>query len=100
QRALMQFFKPENYVAVRRALLKAGRGDLIGSGCDALIPTTPPREAIVRRRQHANQPLAGDYVHTVPSVAPGKPAKRQSRHASGAGYRPQRKSTSAPRPRR
>ncbi len=100
QRALMQFFKPENYVEVRRALLKAGRGDLIGSGCDALIPATPPREAVVRRRQHANQQLAGEYVHTVPSVAPEKPAKRQSRHASGTGYRPQRKSASAPRPRR
>ena len=26
QRALMQFFKPENYFMVREALLKAGRG--------------------------------------------------------------------------
>jgi hypothetical protein len=100
QRALMQFFKPENYVEVRRALLKAGRGDLIGSGCDALIPSTPPREAVVRRRARANQQFAGEYVHTVPSVEPGKPAKRQSRHESGAGYRPNRKSASAPRPRR
>ena len=32
QRALMQFFKPENYFMVREALLKAGRGDLIGNG--------------------------------------------------------------------
>jgi hypothetical protein len=38
QRALMQFFKPENYFTVREALIKAGRGDLIGSGCDCLIP--------------------------------------------------------------
>jgi uncharacterized radical SAM protein YgiQ len=42
QRALMQFFKPENYFEVRRALEQAGRQDLIGSGCDCLIPARPP----------------------------------------------------------
>ena len=46
QRALLQFFKPENYFEVRKALLAAGRGDLIGNGCDALIPAQPPRAAI------------------------------------------------------
>ena len=97
QRALMQFFKPENYVEVRRALLKAGRSDLIGNGCDALIPSTPPREAIVRRRKNANDQFVGEHVHTVPSVEKGKRAKTQSRHASGAGYRPKRKSASARR---
>ena len=30
QRALMQFFKPENYFEVRKALIEAGRADLIG----------------------------------------------------------------------
>ena len=34
QRALMQFFKPENYFEVRKALEQAGRQDLIGDGCD------------------------------------------------------------------
>ncbi len=48
QRALMQFFKPENYFEVREALLTAGRQDLIGSGCDCLIPDKPPKEAIQR----------------------------------------------------
>jgi uncharacterized radical SAM protein YgiQ len=92
QRALMQFFKPENYVEVRRALLTAGRADLIGEGCDALIPSRPPREAIVRRRKNANERFAGEYVHTVPAVEKRKRAKKQSRHESGAGYRPKRKS--------
>ena len=54
QRALMQFFKPENYFLVREALLKAKRSDLIGDGCDCLIPARPPREAIERRRSEAN----------------------------------------------
>ena len=97
QRALMQFFKPENYVEVRRALLQAGRRDLIGSGCDALIPATPPREAIVRRRAQANERFAGEYVHTVPGVEQRMPAKKQSRHESTAGYRPRRKNASVPR---
>ncbi|MFM8705791.1 MAG: YgiQ family radical SAM protein, partial [Planctomycetia bacterium] len=38
QRALLQFFKPENWFEVRRALVQAGRQDLIGGGCDCLIP--------------------------------------------------------------
>ena len=32
QRALMQFFKPENWFTVREALIQAGRQDLIGNG--------------------------------------------------------------------
>ena len=43
QRALLQFFKPENYFEVRKALELAGRTDLIGSGCDALIPDRAPK---------------------------------------------------------
>ncbi len=80
QRALMQFFKPENYFEVRKALEEAGRQDLIGTGCDALIPARPPQEALQARRERANQAARGEYVHTVP--APGK----------AKGYRPGRKS--------
>jgi uncharacterized radical SAM protein YgiQ len=54
QRALMQFFKPENWFAVREALIQAGRQDLIGSGCDCLIPAQPPREALLARRKQAS----------------------------------------------
>ena len=42
QRALMQFFKPENYFVVRKALIEAGRKDLIGEGPLSLIPSNPP----------------------------------------------------------
>ena len=49
QRALLQFFKPENYFEVRKALEQAGRADLIGGGCDALIPANPPNEALAAR---------------------------------------------------
>ncbi|KEI03312.1 YgiQ family radical SAM protein [Clostridium botulinum] len=38
QRALLQFSKPENYNLVKKALIKAGREDLIGFGKECLIP--------------------------------------------------------------
>ncbi len=37
QRALLQYTRPENYETVRKALIKAGREDLIGSGPNCLI---------------------------------------------------------------
>jgi uncharacterized radical SAM protein YgiQ len=86
QRALMQFFKPENYFEVRKALQQAGRQDLIGSGCDALIPAQPPKEALLARRERANRKFRGDYVHTIPKAR------------ANAGYRPGRK-TARRRPR-
>jgi uncharacterized radical SAM protein YgiQ len=89
QRALMQFFKPENYFEVRKALVLAGRTDLIGGGCDALIPASPPKEALKARREHANQQARGEYVHTVP-----KPAEAMASDSlPTSGYRPQRKSS-------
>jgi uncharacterized radical SAM protein YgiQ len=97
QRALMQFFKPENYLEVRKALLKAGRRDLIGQGCDALIPSEPPREAILGRRKEAGSRFRGEYVHAVGNTKQKKRKKNEARHESGPGYRPKRKSTSKPR---
>ncbi|HEX5446520.1 MAG TPA: YgiQ family radical SAM protein [Pirellulales bacterium] len=78
QRALLQFFKPENYFEVRKALEQAGRQDLIGSGCDCLIAANPPKEALDRRRRQANDEVReqreGDHIRS------GK-----------GGYRPHRK---------
>lgn len=115
QRALLQYFKPENYFEVRQALEKAGRQDLIGEGCDSLIPSQPPKEALARRRADANQRFNGEYVHKIPggknqpsgrnksqAQSNSKPAdpgtqsspsnrkgkQKQSRNAPGKGYRP------------
>jgi len=67
QRALMQFFKPENWFVVHRALLEAGRKDLIGDGPQCLIPANPPAAALAARRQAAHggsdRRQAGGYVH-------------------------------------
>lgn len=67
QRALLQFFKPENYFEVRKALLEAGRKELIGEGCECLIPSRPPKEALIKRRQEAKRRFRGEYVHQMPT---------------------------------
>ena len=80
QRALLQFFKPENYFEVRRALEQTGRQDLIGAGCDCLIADSPPKAALDKRRKAANKQTSeqreGDHIRSQASV----------------GYRPGRKS--------
>ncbi|MBV8089543.1 MAG: DUF3362 domain-containing protein, partial [Alphaproteobacteria bacterium] len=86
QRALMQFFKPDNWFTVREALIQAGRQDLIGSGCDCLIPDQPPKEAIAARRKRANDP---DHYHTVANPAKDEPAGE--RGLPNKGYRPGRR---------
>jgi hypothetical protein len=54
QRALLQFFAPENYFAVRQALESVGRTDLIGDGPQCLIASRAPREALEARRADAS----------------------------------------------
>ena len=91
QRALMQFFKPENWFTVREALIQSGRQDLIGNGCDCLIPAQPPKEAIEARRRRAND---ADHYHTVVNPSrgehPGECGLQQP--VQKKGYRPGRKS--------
>ena len=90
QRALLQFFKPENYFAVRAALVKAKRTDLIGDGCDCLIPSRPPAAAFDARRTRARRSLAeqveGDHVRS----RPGRRGDRGGRGEGGRGDRPGR----------
>jgi uncharacterized radical SAM protein YgiQ len=99
QRALLQFFKPENYFEVRKALEEAGRTDLIGGGCDALIPAQPPQEALAARRDRANREARGEYVHKIPNPSPFSREPKASATARGGGYRPGRRSAGRrPRP--
>jgi radical SAM superfamily enzyme YgiQ (UPF0313 family) len=58
QRALLQFFLPENYFEVKKALKRAGREDLIGDGPECLIPASPSqlaREAYAAKAAKRNQ---------------------------------------------
>jgi hypothetical protein len=99
QGALMQFFKPENRFTVREALIEAKRTDLIGSGCDCLIPAQPPKDAIEARRRRANQTtrgeeVEGDHYHAVANPSRGeKPGERGlQQHGPKKDYRPGRQS--------
>jgi uncharacterized radical SAM protein YgiQ len=83
QRALMQFFEPANWFVVHRALVEAGRRDLIGSGRQCLIPATPPPEALAARRREAAE---ATHVHaedagTQPTIGyrPGRGGARGRR---------------------
>lgn len=49
QRALLQYFKPENREIVRKALKKAGRYDLIGTRKNCLVP--PERETAANSKK-------------------------------------------------
>jgi uncharacterized radical SAM protein YgiQ len=72
QRALLQYFKPENYHDVRTALEQAHREDLIGDEPEYLIPANPPKAASF-------------------SSAKIRPTGKSQKTTSG-GYRPHRKS--------
>jgi hypothetical protein len=82
------FFKPEKYFEVRKALEQAGRTDLIGGGCDSLIPAQPPKEGLEARRERANEEVRGDHSHTVANPKKGEPAGE--RGLPNQGYRPGR----------
>ena len=75
QRALMQFFKDENWFEVHRALSKAGRYELIGNGPECLIKATPPQAALKARREKAQREFDGD---------------KEPRRGRTVGYRPGR----------
>lgn len=69
QRALMQFFAPENWQEVATALREAGRQDLIGTGPECLIGPEPPPEA----RASGGRKKAGAPRRSTHSKAPRLP---------------------------
>ena len=97
QRALLQFFKPENYFEVRQALEQSGRQDLIGEGCDCLIGSRPPKAALDKRRKKANEAVReqrqGDHIRDKPKPAGGG-GNSEQQSKQNTGYRPHRKTQS------
>ncbi len=55
QRALLQYFKPQNKDLVVEALIKANRRDLIGSGKNCLINATIPEKYSKQTKKPKNQ---------------------------------------------
>lgn len=65
QRALLQFGRPENYQLVRRALLQAGRGDLIGYGADCLVRPRPTSGGKPKEGTSAPRKQTGKATHAT-----------------------------------
>ena len=63
QRAMLQYFRPENRRLILDTLVKLGREDLIGTGSDCLVP--PDREYL--RQKAARSPKAGRQGAVKPS---------------------------------
>ncbi|HTE05946.1 MAG TPA: YgiQ family radical SAM protein [Planctomycetota bacterium] len=76
QRALMQYFKPENWLAVHAALTAAGREDLIGDGPQCLIPSQPPAAAQAARAGRRGEEF-GRFVHERGLLDPRKRPRRR-----------------------
>jgi uncharacterized radical SAM protein YgiQ len=80
QRALLQYWKPENYADVRRALEQADRLDLIGDGPNCLIPAHRPKETgeqtprRPRRRRPSTNPITAGY-RPHRKTAKGRPGR-------------------------
>jgi radical SAM superfamily enzyme YgiQ (UPF0313 family) len=95
QRALMQFFKPENWFLVKEALELAGRTELIGDGPQCLIRSQPPAEALASRARRRGAELSG-YVHQRGLLDP-RARPDGSRRPRGARPPRPRKPPGAPR---
>ena len=69
QRALIQYRDPKNYDIVRKALLKAHRGDLIGYGPHCLIRPDGPKKASkgsgLRETEHGRPASKGTHGRTA-----------------------------------
>ena len=76
QRALLQYYRPENRRLVLAALRRAGRQDLIGTGPNCLVPPEPSAGGRGGRNAPAGR---------RPEKKPGHPAGagRYSRYSRG-----------------
>ncbi|MBK7949045.1 MAG: YgiQ family radical SAM protein [Deltaproteobacteria bacterium] len=90
QRALLQFFAPENWKTVRDALVRAGREDLIGDGPDCLIPPRQPRlprdgEGAVRTSGSRPDGRAGERPGARPAAGYRRASRERGRGREDAG---------------
>lgn len=78
QRALLQYFKPENRRRCIEALIKAHRTDLIGIGKDCLVKPDEQYNAYMREKAAKQQSGKGSQAHS------GKPAHGKQSHGNPA----------------
>ncbi len=83
QRALLQYGKPENYNLVKKALIKAGREDLIGYDKDCLIK--PQRFERRNTNEGKNTGRKGTFSKNKRGASSGSGKNLGKRKNSGAG---------------
>ncbi|MBC3515436.1 YgiQ family radical SAM protein [Neobittarella massiliensis] len=85
QRALIQYFLPQNRALVCEALLRAGRADLIGVGKNCLVRPDQKTAAILQARREKVQQRPQKGRDRRPGGKKGSPAGRGKRPATGKG---------------
>ena len=75
QRALLQYYLPDNHPKIRAALIRAGRRDLIGSGPNCLVPADP--RAPKRETRGKDQPPRKEARHPLRNTKQKKKKKNR-----------------------
>lgn len=78
QRALIQFAAPNNYLKVKKALIKAHREDLIGNGKDCLIGFTP-RKLGYQGKNNRNKSISSNSIEQIQKSKKAKSNNKQGR---------------------
>ena len=87
QRALLQYFKPENRRRCIEALIKAPRTDLIGMGKDCLVKPDEQYSAYLREKAAKQQSGKGSQAHNKPAHGKAHNNNSANRHQANNSVR-------------
>lgn len=87
QRALLQYFKPENRRRCIEALIKAHRTDLIGMGKDCLVKPDEQYSAYLRKKAAKQQSGKGSQAHNKPAHGKAHNNNSANRHQANNSVR-------------
>lgn len=87
QRALLQYFKPENRRRCIEALIKAHRTDLIGMGKDCLVKPDEQYSAYLREKAAKQQSGKGNQAHNKPAHGKAHNNNSANRHQANNSVR-------------
>lgn len=87
QRALLQYFKPENRRRCIEALIKAHRTDLIGMGKDCLVKPDEQYSAYLREKAAKQQSGKGGQAHNKPAHGKAHNNNSANRHQANNSVR-------------
>lgn len=87
QRALLQYFKPENRRRCIEALIKAHRTDLIGMGKDCLVKPDEQYSAYLREKAAKQQAGKGGQAHNKPAHGKAHNNNSANRHQANNSVR-------------